>query len=78
MDADPATARLERLVAALDEQLAALAERLAGRDHTVAVVRKLTGEDGVRQAVTVQKAVRAWYFEQDAGTMCSADMGRAC
>lgn len=64
MDADPATARLERLVAALYEQLAA---RLAGRDHTVAVVRELTGEDGVGQGVTVQKAVRAWYFEQDAG-----------
>ena len=67
VDADPVTARRERLVAALDEQLAALAARLAGREHTVAVVRKLTGAGGVRQAVTVHKAVRAWYFEQDAG-----------
>jgi hypothetical protein len=66
-EVDPVTARRERLVAGIDEQLAALAAQLAGKTHTVAVVRKLTGADGVRQAVTVQKAVRAWYFEQDAG-----------
>lgn len=65
-EVDPVTARRERLVAGIDEQLAALAAQLAGKTYTVAVQRKLTGVDGVRQAVTVQKAVRAWYFEQDA------------
>ena len=66
-EVDPVTARRDRLVAGIDEQLAALAAALAGKTHTVAVKRAVRGADGERQTVTVQKAVRAWYFEQDGG-----------
>ena len=66
-EVDPVTARRDRLVAAVDEQLAALAAALAGKTHTVDVRRAVRGADGERQTVTVQKAVRAWYFEKDGG-----------
>jgi hypothetical protein len=66
-EVDPVTARRERLVAGIDEQLAALAARLAGKDYAVTVQRKVNGADGQRQTVTVQRAVRAWHFAQDGG-----------
>lgn len=61
VEVDPVAARRERLVAGIDEQLAALAARLAGKDYAVTVQRKVNGTDGQRQTVTVQRAVRAWH-----------------
>ena len=59
--------RRDKLVAGIDEQLAALAAALAGNTHTVDVRRAARNAEGERQIVTVHKAVRAWYFEQDGG-----------
>lgn len=64
---DPVGMRRDKLVAGIDEQLAALAAVLAGKTHTVDVRRAARNAEGERQIVTVQKAVRAWYFEQDGG-----------
>lgn len=64
---DPVGMRRDKLVAGIDEQLAALAAALAGKTHTVDVRRAARNAEGERQIVTVQKAVRAWYFEQDGG-----------
>lgn len=67
VEVDPVTARRERLVAGIDEQLAALAARLAGREYFRKLQRKVAAEDGQLATRTVDKAVRTWYFEQDGG-----------
>jgi hypothetical protein len=66
-EVDPVTARRERLVAGIDEQLAALTAAVAGKTHTVDVKRAVRDADGVRSFVTVARQVRAWHFAQDGG-----------
>ena len=67
VEVDPVTARRNRLVAGIDEQLAALAARVEGRVHVRKIQRKVAGGDGEQVIKVVDKAVRAWYFEQDGG-----------
>jgi hypothetical protein len=66
-EVDPVTARRDRLVAGIDEQLAALAAALVGKTHTVEVKRAVRDAEGVRNVVTVARQVRAWHFAQDGG-----------
>lgn len=67
VDVDPVTARRERLVAGIDEQLAALTAMLEGRVYVRKIPLKVAGDNGERATKVVEKAVRAWYFEQDGG-----------
>lgn len=67
MQKDPVLARRQKLVAAIEEQGRVLAAVLAGTDYTVPAQRWRASEDGQRVKVTVQKRVRAWFFEQDGG-----------
>ena len=66
-EVDPVTARRDRLVAGLDEQLAGLAAAVAGKTHTVEVKRAVRNAEGLREVVTVLRQVRAWHFAQDGG-----------
>lgn len=64
---DPVAMRRDKLVAGIDEQVAALTAQLAGQAYTVGAKRASTGADGVRVVSEVQREVRAWHFAQDGG-----------
>lgn len=67
VEKDPVTMRREKLAAAIQEQLSALAAQLAGQTYTVAAKRAVKNAEGVRTILSVQRQVRVWYFAQDGG-----------
>ena len=64
---DPVEARRRKLIAALDEQKLVLTAKLAGEVHTKTRRKWMTNAEGERVQVSVERRVRAWFFEQDGG-----------
>jgi hypothetical protein len=64
---DPVTARRDKLVAGIEEQLRMLAAALRGERFSVLVTRKVTSDTGERVEQTAEKRARPWFFEQDSG-----------
>ena len=64
---DPVVARRNKLMAAIEEQGRVLEAALAGRRYTLTVTRAKKVADGTTVKVETEKAVRAWFFAQDAG-----------
>lgn len=64
---DPVVARRNKLLIALEEQQAALAAALEGRDHVKERSKWMTNSEGVRVLVRTQRRVKPWFFEQDGG-----------
>ena len=64
---DPVTARRDKLVVGIEEQLQMAAAALRGERFSVSVTRKVTNDAGERVEQTAEKRARAWYFEQDRG-----------
>lgn len=67
LETDPVTARRQKLAAAIDEQLAALAAERAGQVYEATVLRRVRAEDGTSKVQAVARKVRAWHFAQDGG-----------
>lgn len=67
VEADPVTARRQKLAAGIDEQLAALSAAQAGQVYEATVQRRVRGEDGTSKVQAVARKVRPWHFAQDGG-----------
>jgi len=65
--ADPLIARRDKLVEALQEQKLVFAAALRGQDHFIEKSKKQINDAGETVLVKTKRAVRAWFFEQDAG-----------
>jgi hypothetical protein len=64
---DPATARREKLLAAIEEQRHVLAAKQQGQEYTVPTKRWKSDAAGQKLLVEHQKNVRPWFFTQDGG-----------
>jgi RecG-like helicase len=64
---DPITMRREKLVTGIEEQQRVLEAGLRGEAYTVATTRKTKNDVGEVVKEQVERRVRAWFFEQDAG-----------
>jgi hypothetical protein len=65
--ADPVIARRDKLVAALREQKMVLDAAVRGEDYLIEKNKRQTNDAGESVLVKTQRAVRAWFFEQDGG-----------
>jgi RecG-like helicase len=64
---DPITMRREKLVTGVEEQQRVLEAALRDEAYTVATTRKTKNDVGDVVKEQVERRVRAWFFEQDAG-----------
>lgn len=64
---DPITLRREKLVAGIEEQQRVIEAAMRGERYKVRTNKKVRNEAGERVVVENERAVRAWYFEQDRG-----------
>ncbi len=64
---DPVTARRNKLLAAIEEQLAVAASTVRGEEHVVTVSRWAKNEQGEKVRVQRQKVVKPWFFTRDDG-----------
>lgn len=64
---DPVIARRDKLVAALREQKMVFDAAARGEDHFIEKSKRQTNDAGETVLVITQRAVRAWFFEQDGG-----------
>lgn len=67
MAKDPVTARREKLIAGIEEQLRVVEAAMRGDSYKVRTSKRERNELGERVAVENERVVRAWYFEQDRG-----------
>lgn len=63
----PAEARRNNLLAAIDDQMKVAEAATRGEEYLVTRQRWAKNEAGERVRVERQRAVRAWFFEQDGG-----------
>jgi hypothetical protein len=63
---DPVLARRDKLLTAIAEQQKVLAAAIDGENYTVNAMR-IHKVDGEKVRSYVERKVRAWFFEQDAG-----------
>jgi len=64
---DPVTARRNKLLAAIEEQLAVAASIIRGEEHVVTVSRWAKNEQGEKVRVQRQRISRPWFFAKDNG-----------
>lgn len=65
--ADPVIARRDKLVAALREQKLVFDAAVRGEDYLIEKNKRQTNDASESVLVKIQRAVRAWFFEQDGG-----------
>lgn len=64
---DPVTARRNKLLAAIEEQLSVLASTIRGEEHVVKVSRWAKNEQGDKVRVQQERVSRQWFFAKDNG-----------
>jgi hypothetical protein len=64
---DPSIARRNKLLAAIEEQLAVAASTIRGEEHVVTVSRWAKNEQGEKVRVQRQRITRPWFFAKDSG-----------
>ena len=72
---DPVEARRQKVLKAIEEQLAAADAAGRGEQYVVTVQRWLKNDAGERVRVQRQRVVRSWFFERDGGCYVQCKYG---
>ena len=64
---DPVIARRNKLLAAIEEQLAVVASTIRGEEYVVTLSRWAKNEHGEKVRVQRQRVTRPWFFAKDSG-----------
>ena len=64
---DPVIARRNKLLAAIEEQLAVVASTIRGEEYVVTLSRWAKNEHGEKVRVQRQRVTRPWFFAKDNG-----------
>jgi hypothetical protein len=64
---DPVTARREKLILGVEQQLRLVDAALNGENFVIKFKRKVVDDAGAVVEQVAEKRARAWYFEQDRG-----------